>query len=222
MYCMALDSQQPQAASVALEQSLAEECTPLKQRYDGCFNLWFEGYLQPALDSASLASRRELELSSLSSAPTATPEPSPSSAAAPAPAPAPTPAPFHLPPQAARHATSWGLSSAFRARPAPVPTPAAAQSPADDMVSAAHVHHAPDEREPLDTSGMSRAQAKAAEYERHCGAAWRAYQGCLRKAISANPNLTTLLDQAREEHPLHTMDGLEGTAWDPNNKGTAD
>ncbi|TXT15988.1 hypothetical protein VHUM_00491 [Vanrija humicola] len=103
-------------------RSLAEECTPLKQRYDSCFNLWFEGYLQ----------------------------------------------------------------------------------------------------QPLDTSGMTRAQIKAAEYERYCGAAWREYQGCLRKAIAANTNLTTLLDQAREEHPLHTMDGLEGTAWDPNNKGTAD
>lgn len=44
----------------------------------------------------------------------------------------------------------------------------------------------------------------------------------LQKAIAQNTNLTTLLDQAREEHPLHTMTGLEGTAWDPNNKGTAD
>lgn len=38
-------------------RSLAEECTPLKKRYDACFNLWFEGYLQPALDAAAQAQR---------------------------------------------------------------------------------------------------------------------------------------------------------------------
>lgn len=39
------------------------------------------------------------------------------------------------------------------------------------------------------------------------------------KAIGENENLTQLLDQARDEHPLHRMDGLEGTAWDPTNRG---
>lgn len=33
-----------------MAQSLADECTPLKIAYDACFNAWFEGYLQPAVD----------------------------------------------------------------------------------------------------------------------------------------------------------------------------
>jgi TRIAP1/MDM35 family protein len=40
------------------------------------------------------------------------------------------------------------------------------------------------------------------------------------KAIGENQNLTQLLNQAREEHPLHSMDGLEGTPWDPNHKAS--
>ncbi|KLT45085.1 hypothetical protein CC85DRAFT_241470, partial [Cutaneotrichosporon oleaginosum] len=99
--------------------SLAEECTPLKQRYDACFNLWFEGYLQPALDAA----------------------------------------------------------------------------------------------------GVRRSPIKAAQYERQCGKVWKEYQGCLRVTIADNQNLTQLLEQARDEHPLHRMDGLEGTAWDPTTRG---
>jgi diketogulonate reductase-like aldo/keto reductase len=39
------------------------------------------------------------------------------------------------------------------------------------------------------------------------------------KAIATNQNLTQLLHQAREEHPLHSMEGLEGTAWDPHYQG---
>jgi TRIAP1/MDM35 family protein len=39
------------------------------------------------------------------------------------------------------------------------------------------------------------------------------------KAIAGNQNLTQLLEQARDEHPLHRMDGLEGTAWDPSTRG---
>lgn len=44
-----------------MAESLSSECTPLKQSYDACFNAWFEGYLQPALEvsnsSNSSASR---------------------------------------------------------------------------------------------------------------------------------------------------------------------
>ena len=35
--------------------SLHSPCTPLKQTYDGCFNLWFEEYLQLAAPQQSLA-----------------------------------------------------------------------------------------------------------------------------------------------------------------------
>ncbi|THH03554.1 hypothetical protein EW145_g6176 [Phellinidium pouzarii] len=41
-----------------MAHSLEEECTPLKLAYDGCFNAWFEGYLQPAV-SASTEQRSE-------------------------------------------------------------------------------------------------------------------------------------------------------------------
>jgi hypothetical protein len=37
--------------------SLSSQCTPLKRAYDQCFNSWFEGYLQPAIDESS-ASRK--------------------------------------------------------------------------------------------------------------------------------------------------------------------
>lgn len=32
-----------------MANSISEECTPLKQEYDKCFNAWFEGYLEPAV-----------------------------------------------------------------------------------------------------------------------------------------------------------------------------
>ncbi|EIW67710.1 hypothetical protein TREMEDRAFT_33545, partial [Tremella mesenterica DSM 1558] len=98
--------------------SLSPECSPFKQRYDSCFNLWFEGYLQPALDSSNI-------------------------------------------------------------------------------------------------SRISSTPIKAEEYEMACGQAWREYQSCLKVAIKQNASLSTLLDQAREEHPLHDLVGLRGTAWDP-------
>lgn len=88
---------------------------------------------------------------------------------------------------------------------------------ADDMVSAAHVHDDA-ELEPLDTVGMSRHEIKAAQYERRCGRAWREYQACLRKAIGANENLSSLLKQAQDEHPLLSQDGLQGGPWDPNHQ----
>jgi len=32
-----------------MADSLADECTPLKHKYDSCFNAWFEGYLEPVV-----------------------------------------------------------------------------------------------------------------------------------------------------------------------------
>ncbi|KAK1925829.1 hypothetical protein DB88DRAFT_485279 [Papiliotrema laurentii] len=71
---------------------------------------------------------------------------------------------------------------------------------------------------PIDKRGKTRAQIKAEEYERNCGAVWRQYKSCLTKAIEENPSLSTLLEQAREDHPLPRLDGLQGTAWDPSTK----
>ncbi|KAF8627552.1 hypothetical protein AX15_004372 [Amanita polypyramis BW_CC] len=38
--------------------SLSPECTPLKHKYDTCFNAWFEGYLEPAVTGSSSAEER--------------------------------------------------------------------------------------------------------------------------------------------------------------------
>ncbi|KAH9948050.1 mitochondrial distribution/morphology family 35/apoptosis [Amylocystis lapponica] len=38
--------------------SLSEECTPLKQEYDACFNAWFEGYLEPAVSASASPEQR--------------------------------------------------------------------------------------------------------------------------------------------------------------------
>ncbi|KAK2464073.1 hypothetical protein APHAL10511_003903 [Amanita phalloides] len=32
-----------------MADSLSSACTPLKHKYDSCFNSWFEGYLEPAV-----------------------------------------------------------------------------------------------------------------------------------------------------------------------------
>ena len=37
----------------AMADSLSAECTPLKEKYDTCFNAWFEGYLEPAVAASS-------------------------------------------------------------------------------------------------------------------------------------------------------------------------
>ena len=42
----------------AMAQSLAEECTPLKLKYDTCFNAWFEGYLEPAVSASATPEQR--------------------------------------------------------------------------------------------------------------------------------------------------------------------
>jgi hypothetical protein len=38
------------------------------------------------------------------------------------------------------------------------------------------------------------------------------------KAIAQNTSLSTLLEQARDEHPLASQEGLAGTAWDPEQR----
>ncbi|KAF9554245.1 hypothetical protein CPC08DRAFT_644593 [Agrocybe pediades] len=40
-----------------MSQSLSEECTPLKKEYDSCFNSWFEGYLEPAVEAGRAGQR---------------------------------------------------------------------------------------------------------------------------------------------------------------------
>jgi TRIAP1/MDM35 family protein len=40
-------------SSVPMADSLSPECTPLKSKYDTCFNAWFEGYLEPAVAVSS-------------------------------------------------------------------------------------------------------------------------------------------------------------------------
>jgi TRIAP1/MDM35 family protein len=42
----------------SMSQSLSQECTPLKQEYDTCFNSWFEGYLEPAVTAGASAETR--------------------------------------------------------------------------------------------------------------------------------------------------------------------
>ncbi|KAK4688370.1 TRIAP1/MDM35 family protein, partial [Tremellales sp. Uapishka_1] len=188
-------------------QSLSPECTSLKHRYDSCFNLWFEGYLQPALDNV---------------APASTSSTSPHT-------PAPQSQPTHSSSQSAalhsdlsqvsapRIKTNW--SSALRREThvdigVPSSLPSDSNSPIAPSTYVAEVVS----EQPIDTRGKTRAQVKAEQYERACGGAWREYQHCLKRAIAENQNLSTLLEQAREEHPLRSQDGLRGTAWDPNSQ----
>ncbi|PIL28246.1 hypothetical protein GSI_09658 [Ganoderma sinense ZZ0214-1] len=42
-----------------MSQSLSDECTPLKRKYDACFNAWFEGYLEPAVSASVTPEQRK-------------------------------------------------------------------------------------------------------------------------------------------------------------------
>ncbi len=42
-----------------MADSLSPECTPLKHKYDSCFNEWFEGYLEPAIAASATQPERE-------------------------------------------------------------------------------------------------------------------------------------------------------------------
>jgi len=192
------------------DRSLSPKCTPLKQQYDSCFNAWFEGYLQPALDS----SPRRPAVSTPSPSVDDNSQPSASTSL-----PGPTP----------RIATSW--ADAFRSKtitqisPDPVtPSPALPGVPLHPV----HTSSPP----VVDAKGKTRAQLKAEEYERNCGQVWREYHQCLtvrntctrtgnterQHAIGENQSLSTLLEQARDEHPLGSLASVKGSIWDVDAK----
>ncbi|KAJ7350677.1 mitochondrial distribution/morphology family 35/apoptosis [Mycena albidolilacea] len=41
-----------------MADSLSPQCTPLKNEYDSCFNVWFEEYLEPALATNATQKQR--------------------------------------------------------------------------------------------------------------------------------------------------------------------
>ena len=44
-----------------MAESLSAACTPLKQKYDACFNAWFESYLESATLLSNSVSKQERE-----------------------------------------------------------------------------------------------------------------------------------------------------------------
>ena len=208
---------------LTISRSLSLECTPLKQVYDSCFNSWFEGYLRPVLDKvgqpASYSSpppnRDFQERESVPREVTIEEGPTVSSSD---------------PSRPERLLTNW--SNAF-----PPSSSARLSSSKDGQGPLPHDTggvggEVIKEAEPIDLAGKTRAQIKALEYERVCGDKWRRYNQCvqvgnecpqasggqpdfwlMQKAIAANSNLSSLLDQARREHPLRDMDHLDGTPW---------
>lgn len=63
------------AAGLGAISSLSPECTPLKHRYDSCFNLWFKDYLAIG-DDQIREQQRQSEAASNGSASAASPAPS--------------------------------------------------------------------------------------------------------------------------------------------------
>ncbi|WVQ78413.1 hypothetical protein IAT38_000499 [Cryptococcus sp. DSM 104549] len=205
------------------------ECSPLKHRYDTCFNQWFEGYLQPALDSVRSTSYAPPPISTPAAAPAASASASTSTSPQAPPQAQPTPAsPRHVKQPLI---TSWAAAFPTRPRTRPAhhghhhhhhshPAPGQASTGEAEEIDYPDDDDDEEEMEPIDTAGKTRAQIKAEEYDRNCGKVWAEYQGCLKKAIAKDENLSQLLDQAREEHPLRGLDKLSGTPWDPNTKMT--
>jgi hypothetical protein len=123
--------------------------------------------------------------------------------------------------------TSW--ANAFPKRTRPIIGDAPLEDTIESSVSSA-VPELQRSSYKIDTRGKTRAQIKAEEYEKACGEPWRLYQSCLKvcpqfegradeqKAIAQNTSLSTLLEQARDEHPLASQEGLAGTAWDPEQR----
>lgn len=151
-------------------RSLSPECTPLKHRYDSCFNLWFEGYLQPALDATRSVSY---------------------------PAPAASPSSPQIQPTAIIQQqaepqkqkrtliTSW--ANVFPSRRSTTLPQTKSRLPSSSAGEGTSLP-VPDYPDPvyedsqivnIDTAGKTRAQIKAEEYERACGQLWKNYQGCL-------------------------------------------
>ncbi|WVQ97887.1 hypothetical protein IAU59_005004 [Kwoniella sp. CBS 9459] len=244
-------------------ESLSPECTPLKHRYDSCFNAWFEGYLQPALAAASAST------SGSASASTSTSD-IPSAAASPHSLPSgllttgipvtgtTTTTPPNItgtgtpagPVKKTPIITSWANAFPTRYRRKAKPTSSTDAHASSSSSSSAtkdgilpagnqeqeQEHHWYDfpfddtpsepeyENDFPDVGGggatfevmdiKTRAKVKAEEYQRNCGKVWEEYQGCLKKSIAQNESLSALLETAREEHPLGSLDGLKGTPWD--------
>ena len=167
------------------QRSLSSDCTHLKQRYDSCFHSWFEGYLQPALDSSKSSyvfSSSDLQEtpSSGSSPSTSIPLESVSEVAVPRPL-----------------ITSW--ATAFRQRHPPKglrPDPSV--PPAGEGTSGDTVEP-PMEATPVETAGRTRAQIKAEQYEKGCGEVWKSYQKCLKVTMSFGPCLN-MLTRCAESH----------------------
>lgn len=195
-------------------RSLSPECTQLKHRYDSCFNSWFEGYLQPALDASK--SNFTYSSSSSSSSPiTSIRAATPSSQS-------------EQPSDPSQLVTSW--ANAFRPRRVPKGSASSYDEVQEDATAMKGRAQSSLKPRPIDIAGKNRAEIKAEEYERACGETWRIYQICLKvclpdlvvvtrtepvqRAIAANTSLSTLLEQAREEHPLHTQESTRGTPWD--------
>ncbi|WWC87070.1 uncharacterized protein L201_001956 [Kwoniella dendrophila CBS 6074] len=220
-------------------ESLSPECTPLKHRYDSCFNAWFEGYLQPALDasSSSSSSSSSVSATSTSSQPSLTASSSSSSSSS---ITSTTLSPTHTPQDQQQNARKPLITSWATAFPSRRSSKAVQDVSSNTSGVEQHEHHwydfALSEPEPesstqaqlqtkleqIDTKGKTRSQIKAEEYQRNCGKFWEDYQGCLKNAISQNESLSGLLETAREEHPLGSLDGLKGTPWDSKADFTKD
>lgn len=151
-------------------RSLSPECTPLKHRYDSCFNLWFEGYLQPALDTTRSVSYP---------APIASPSlPQVQSA---------TIVQQQAEPRTQKRTliTSW--ANAFPSHRSATLSQTKSRQPNSSTLEGTSfpAYNYPDpvyensQSMNIDTAGKTRAQIKAEEYERACGQLWKDYQGCL-------------------------------------------
>ncbi|WWC67769.1 uncharacterized protein I206_101681 [Kwoniella pini CBS 10737] len=221
-------------------ESLSPECTPLKHKYDSCFNAWFEGYLQPALSSeyqsSSTVSSDQKCTANISTSTTQIdiqniPESSSSSSSS------TSTTTNNQNKQRKSIITSW--SSSF-------PSTSNKRIRNKNLNSNLNLNEQPKQEEyswfnndnnegeeeeeefknnqiglnknqiEIDIRGKSKSQIKAEEYQRNCGKFWEDYQGCLKKAIIQNESLSSLLETAREEHPLGNLDGLKGTPWDSN------
>lgn len=155
-------------------RSLDPQCTPLKHRYDSCFNLWFEGYLQPALDGrvtgeSSTKVARSPSMLDQSSSSLPAPSSSPSEVTS-----AETPGS-----PSRKLITNW--SHAFRSRPRLMPPAGTEANEGKVEWETSAVYEMVSTTVPsIDKRGKTRAQIKAEEYDLACGQHWRDYQGCLK------------------------------------------
>jgi hypothetical protein len=149
---------QPSLRITPRPRSLSPECTPLKHKYDSCFNAWFEGYLQPAITY---------------SASTSSPNSESSQASSPAPPP-PNPNTHH------HHPIKERLFSLVPYDPE-VDEPELEIEVEDDIEEEEEEEEEEVEEASRDTvlSVQDRAKAKAEEYERNCGGVWKEYRACL-------------------------------------------